>query len=724
MSAHLPNDGPALRILPWALIAALVLVFFSALVTPVNVVLIDRAIAWLSWLAPGVAVAAACLGLGSLVIRHAPGLLLAERCALAFGAGLGLLSIPVALLGFTGALTRWSALAVVGAGLLCGLPLWKQLAAGAARSGGRFRLCPIQAALWVPLALFALLLLGFALTPPLIFDVAEYHLGPWREYLSNGTATFTVQPHNFYARFPFPIESLYYLGLALAPYTDAAPKVLNALAVLACALLGGCLAWRHSRSAKAATLAALAICTLPVMLDVSLDALIDAPVALLVIGSVYLLLCPADDLPGANRLHPSLLLLGCAFASKYTVAQLYLLPWLVLAAPGLWGAVKAQPARLAGWVALGALPMLVWYGKNAALYHNPLEPFFCSVFRPGDAAAIAREKFYIESHFPQSPLTASYWITLFPRLSTLPLIFVVGCFGWAAGDRGTAAGRQAGRAALYMAIAYLLWNTVRESQDRFLLPVMLLLVGFGIAGIWQLPRRWQRGVGGVAIVLLALLNLAGYALKFRASGATSYLLENGTAPEHEEISVYDHPTPREAFLEKNLGDLGRVLTAVNRLETTSTVKTILLVYEARPYLFNQDTLYNTVWDKSLLLDVAQGCTTVEEVWQAIAARGITHVMVNRQELYRYIQQYARPAQLRRLGVSPGEDPGRAWFETSHPERLYPPFYLDERWEKVGPLVEAWLADADKHAVIREGRPSPAAGVQPLDVFVAAVPAGE
>src|SRR5690606_37168125 len=108
---------------------------------------------------------------------------------------------------------------LVGSGLILGLPLWRSLIVN--RRASMTATIPrmqLSSVVLVSLLVIALVMLGiFALTPPLLFDVTEYHLGAWTDYLKKGeSARFAAMPYNFYARFPFPIESLYFLGLSLS----------------------------------------------------------------------------------------------------------------------------------------------------------------------------------------------------------------------------------------------------------------------------------------------------------------------------------------------------------------------------------------------------------------------------------------------------------------------------------------------------------------------------
>src|SRR5690606_2968147 len=129
------------------------------------------------------------------------------------------------------------------------------------------------------------------------------------------------------------------------------------------------------------------------------------------------------------------------------------------------------------------------------------------IFRPGDVADIARETFYIESHFPQSFLTASYWTTLPPRLHEFTWLYLVLCLAIVFNVR-----RAAGVRVLFFAfVSFLLWNLVRESQDRFLLPAMVLVSSTAIAGAMAIPSNLPRRVLAAVVVIFCTIQVFTYA---------------------------------------------------------------------------------------------------------------------------------------------------------------------------------------------------------------------
>jgi hypothetical protein len=344
--------------------------------------------------------------------------------------------------------------------------------------------------------------------------------------------------------------------------------------------------------------------------------------------------------------------------------------------------------------------MLAWLGKNLYFYANPLEPFFERLFRPADAQAIAREKFYIASHYPQGFLSAAYWSSLLPRLHHLEWYVLAPL----AGVGLVLKRRPNGRLLLFCLVAYLLWNLVRESQNRFLLPVMLLLIMLGVQTLQALPAGLVRAVSVWLLALLSVSALVSHAMRIGGGGEFAYLGQLALVqPETPEGNLNG---ARSEFYKKNLGALGEVTAQVNAYLPPES--RLLLVYEARPYLFARRTLYNTVFDESVLLELARGASSAEEVRARLRQAGITHVLVNREELRRFIEQYARAEQLARAGI---EDVRSQFHLLATPEDLYPPFFRSASWQALHQPILDFLAQTRSRALF-------VAGKAPLEVWLA------
>lgn len=555
------------------------------------------------------------------------------------------------------------------------------------------------------LALCCVPVIVSAFAPPLLYDVTEYHLGAFRDYDKGGVLAFSPMPHNFYARFPFPIETLYYLGLVLEHPNDFAPKLFNFASIVGLLVL----VWRWTGfwgvSRTFRLLGILAVLCHPVLLEVSLDAYIDAPVALYVLVVLYGLVLLAEHghkLAGQERaglLQVLAWLAGSMCVVKYTVDQLYAIPLAIAFAAPVWRNVRCLSRRQL-WFVLGlfAFPLVVWLGKNVVYYGNPLEPFLTRLFSPNRLRAVLWEQFYIESHYPQSLLSPAYWTTLLPRLKSVGWLLLAPLAAtpliW----------RKPGipRLLVLVVLSYLLWNLIRYSQDRFLLPTIVLIILIGVAAVEQLPSALGRTVGGAAFLMSAALGIVPHFVRVAGGEEFHYFAKFiSVAPAH-------NMTHRLAFYRKNLGALGELLDEVER--SVPRDAKILFIYEARPYLLKQRTVYNTVFDDSELLRLIHGVRTSDEITSRLLAAGITHVLVNNEELRRFIEQYARPEQLRTRGIT---DVMREYPRIRDPEDLYPPFCLAPNWKQVRQPVIEWLHQLPKLATVVRGHPSTPIYLAPL-----------
>ena len=704
-----PNLLGLSRVLvPVAVVAALAMVLLDR---PVLFTLLCAAEAARAAL-PAAVLALAMLAAGYAVVPRAacaaarPGL----RFALWLGCGATLMSCAVLAVGLAGALSQGAvaglACAAIAAGAVARVrragwtPPWKRGAGGDTASPAATHPPPTRAesaiggaaGLVAAAALF--MLAAAAFTPPLLYDVTEYHLGALTDYWraaggghGGGHARFVPVAHNFYARFPFPVESLYFAAVQLWPGHEAGPKLLNALFVAACALLLN--GWMRTRG----TPGWLRRCGVVLFLghastlEVCVDAYIDAPVALLLAGSVAAFLrAEGGDGPDAGTrrapepwlLLPAMLMFGGALAAKYTVAQIFLLPV---------GALVALPALVRAWrggargvvvgaLVLGLLAPAAWLGKNVLFYGNPLEPFFVWLFRPSDAAAVLRERVYIDAHFPRSLLSGDYWRGLPLRL---------GALGWhvlapLAGLLLVASRRGNPRLAGVVAGSVLLWNLVGESQNRFLLPSVMLCI---VLAADVLAAVRPRGLAA-ALALLVLVSpvgaLVGHAVKLDFSGVFAWVA--GYPPAGAPREPMPPEERRTAYLAHNLGGIGEMAAFVNsRLPAGARV---LLVYEARPWLFERDVVYNTVFDAPELLRLAGDAATADDVAGRLRDAGVTHVLVNEAELRRFLEQYAT-RELAMMGI---DDVAAGYGRIPAPEDHYLPFRHDPRWKALrGPVLE-------------------------------------
>ena len=593
------------------------------------------------------------------------------------------------------------------------------------------RVMPIDREKWtvwqmiLSILLTQAVLLTFAAVPApsLLYDVTEYHLGALADYgltALNNTPRYVPVPNNIFARFPFPIETLYHVS--------ATPKMLNALCVLACSLL--VYTWLERASVRRVwrLLAAFLVVGHPVMLQVNHDAMIDAPVAYLVLATIYAIMLSGGIVDHIVRLKIVILagfLAGGALCTKYTVAQVYLLPVAIFCMIPLTRMIRQnkQWKYLIAGVCAGILPIAVWYGKNIIWYNNPVEPFFQWFFQSQDTLAVAREQYYLLSHFPQSFISAEYWLTLPTRIGAISWPLLASLLAYMM-PINIYFRRDGWRLAIMVIVSLLLWNLVRESQARFLLATILMAI---IAGTLAMHNIWHAAkrnadflfVRASVILLAVLFGMTATAAtmkqwyQFSRMDWLTYAFEVGMG--QQDLNQGD-----SAFYQKNLGALGRILTET---ATTTTVNIdnkgkLLLVYEARPWLWLHmmpnrwgGIVYNTVFDESELLRIANGARTPAEINKRLRDKGIRYILVNNEELRRFTQQYARPKELRSKGVT---DLMAQWTSIREPEDFYAPFSRNEKWAQMREPIITWIRQMRSKAIIS------AANDPTVDIWIAPV----
>ena len=143
--------------------------------------------------------------------------------------------------------------------------------------------------LWAALP-FLLLLVLAGMLPPTDFDVCEYHLQAPKEFFEQGKIGFL--PHNVYANMPLGTEMLSLLAMSVAGnwwWGALAGKLVTAMFAPLCAL-GLLAAGRRFYSTAAGVVAALLYLSIPWILSVSSQGLIDGALACYLLLALYAVL--------------------------------------------------------------------------------------------------------------------------------------------------------------------------------------------------------------------------------------------------------------------------------------------------------------------------------------------------------------------------------------------------------------------------------------------------
>jgi hypothetical protein len=503
------------------------------------------------------------LGVGAALLRlfrlrpddHVPGLL---PIVTSSGLGLGVLSILVLALGLAGLLSRFTAIALLAAGVA--LAVIEAVRYGRGRRPGEadaavraWSGAPAGWA-WLWLAVVPLLAIaavgaivppGFLWTPdePHGYDVVEYHLQVPREWYEAGR----IVPlgHNVFSYFPFNVEAHYLLamqvcggpwnGMYLAQLMHASYVVLSVLAVYA-------FARTLTPSASGAVFAGVGAASVPWLTLL-------APIAyneggLLLYGTLAigwtLRAGRAATGGSAGGMRGRTLALAGTMAGFACGAKLTAAP-TVLAAVPVALAVQAlihRPARWSGvvtgavtFVLFGVIVFGPWLARNVAWARNPVFPEAMSLLGRAHFSEVQVQR-WERAHKP--PPAQS------PKAARLKAFGSEVLFNWQFGyvllPLGIVAAVVARRNRNTILLATLLlvfagfWLAVTHLQGRFFvlaIPVAALLVAAIDWGRWS----W---VGATAVAVAAGVGLVTMHLRFSsrmdgAQGLTGVIAVPGVA---------------------------------------------------------------------------------------------------------------------------------------------------------------------------------------------------
>ncbi len=305
-------------------------------------------------------------------------------------------------------------------------------------------------------------------------------------------------------------------------------------------------------------------------------------------------------------------------------------------------------SRVALAFALGtALTIGPWLLKNLVETGNPVYPLAYGVFggRDWDAASHAkwRRGHSPDDYDPYDLLVKFIDVTAKSDWQS-PLLFGLAVLAWLHRSKTRPGNEEISEFGirnselvrwlwLYVSYLFLSWWVLTHRIDRFwvpLIPVASLLAAIGC--VWSSHRLWRVGCG------VAIGAVVTYHLGFVTSslcGFNGYLMDLGQAAEFSEgkaSPVY--------FLNQ--------WHSARRLPPDAAVLFVgeALVFDARPRV-----IYNTVFDQPLFRDwLAERPTdgrpdrdwpyrSLDKIRQSFAEHGVTHILVNWQEVLRYRTSY-------------------------------------------------------------------------------------
>jgi 4-amino-4-deoxy-L-arabinose transferase-like glycosyltransferase len=469
-----------------------------------------------------------------------------ESLAVGGALGMGAWGMGALLLGIARLLYPVLLVAILVLATLLSLPVLREWLA-AIRSARRRRPCGIVEWIATILAAAALLLgLLYTLTPAIQSDGLRYHLSAPQVYLREHRIVYL--PFNAFTNFPFLIEMLFTLSLAVAG--DMAAKMVHFDCFVLCGLFIALLvsqlikgldaespresaeAQRPRWAARLPLLAALVFWTTPTALVVGAWEFIDLGTALFLVAMVYALVRwhgggTADGQPAMRWRWIAALFLGFLIGTKYTMVTMFVVVPLAL----FWELPSFAPSRrwdLAHWlrssvlvVAVGAIVASPWFIKNVVFTRNPVYPLAWGIFDGGEWSA-ENARFYLDKssekgfnprrdrnigdtlrHLIGTPWYGSLQPSRYENqflgpvfLLWIPLLLLVLM------DAKHRAPREGPfRLVVLFALAYgALWYFTYQS-NRLLIPAMALLsvlVAYSLA----VAERTARGLSNAAIVVL------------------------------------------------------------------------------------------------------------------------------------------------------------------------------------------------------------------------------
>lgn len=558
--------------------------------------------------------------------RAATGLSRLETVVFSLGIGFNAVSLYVLAVGLAGWLRHAWVFVAPGAGVLVGAAI----AARRLEWGQRREITdgPVNGTaagrelgprwLWLG-APFAMAILLAAMLPPADFDVREYHLQAPKEFFLEGQIRFL--PHNVYANMPLGMEILslpamsvwsdWWLGALVGKTILGLFAPLGALAVYC--------AGRRWYSPLCATVAALVYVSTPWIARVCGDGLIEGASAFYLFLAWYgiRLWREGQGEPGwkFRWLLISGWLAGAAAACKYPGMIFVVLPLAVVV---LFDRFATREGLLPSLARLNWRPLAMyllatvaacglWYGKNWGLTGNPTYPLLYEVFNGRTRNPDLNARWVRVHHPPNFALSdlagrvadvawRSEWLN--------PLAAPLAGLALASSVRR----RQAAGPLLFFGFVLVAWWLLTHRIDRFWIPALPLLslaAGIGAAGCNTEGRlHLLRGLLVTGLFLnLALVTGVAY---------NRYFL-----PLHDLRSDPQRVDPWHLYF--------------NGLQGRASV---LLVGDAAVFDLQPPVLYNTVFDESILEQIARNRPT-REIQDELDRLGVGYVYVNWSEIGRY-----------------------------------------------------------------------------------------
>ena len=481
----------------------------------------------------------------------------------------------------------------------------------------------------LPPLLACLVLIPIALAWPFFYDALVYHLAlPW-QWLVEGRIA--AHGEDLFSSFP-PLTQLVYAAPMAVGFDRAAALLHLVTFVLGGAAIAG-LARRLGASRGWARCAGALLPLLPAAIIVPG---VPAAEGFAVAGAVASLTIAlggatrssrsrsgaeavtAGGLIGKRR-RAALAASAAAgvFAGIATAARLQGLSWTIillivlLVGPPL--PVRRLLAAGSGWL-VGSAP---WWLKNLILLRDPFAPIGWQ--RPGIETLWRDSRGLMHRTTGAGDVALALWNAVQPHLAYAGPLILAALFAFVV-TRRRRAGRSTGIILLAAGLGTAAW-CLTGSLPRFWTPSLALLLALAAAATITTTGRWA---GGLAIVATAVLGIIFTAREVGKLGGLRLLLPGDGAA--RSLIVND---PHPAFAAAAALPPG-VLPSDAR---------VLFIAEARSYRFPRRSIVPSQHDISPLRDLIETSGSATAVRDALLARGITHLLVNRAEMARLARDY-------------------------------------------------------------------------------------
>ncbi|MCD6385473.1 hypothetical protein J7M23_06805, partial [Candidatus Sumerlaeota bacterium] len=329
------------------------------------------------------------------------------------------------------------------------------------------------------------------------------------------------------------------------------------------------------------------------------------------------------------------------------------------------------------------LTFLPWAVKNLIINHNPVFPFLSTLF-PSKHWTPAQEEFYLSCRHWVAPWEVKFWLNCIRRSTTPGVLYLFPAlltFLIPAKDIKIA---QLRPMVLFSLMVYLIWNLWSTSADRFLVAIVPILAGATIQLLWWLWHQSSRL--GRALAVIFCIAIALQATMTFTNFAIMDVPRYGTL-----VGL------RDEFRKNYLGEFSDAIVYVR--ENLPADSKLLLLYEARPYYFDQPVVANSVFDQSPLLiwlkeiqqETQKSPITLRDLLRRLKDEGITHCLVNEYELLRLIKFYTPEKEKKAFGFP------RAPEEVFP---LYPPWLNDRSFPRFRGIVREFLSELKAKAEFR------------------------